>query len=166
MGGAEAAGAEVTFVHLADFELPVFSVDLEDRIGMHENARAFKKLMMEHGGFLIASPENNGSVTAALKNMVDWVSRGTDGNPGRAAFSGKFGAFLSASTGGFGGVRSLDHVRYLFGRLGVTVIPEMYPLAHAGKAIADDGSIADGKIRDSARAVGRALAGAMMRAAG
>lgn len=162
MAGAEAAGASVTYVELADFELPIFSVDLEDRIGMHENARAFKKLMMEHGGFLIASPEYNGSVTGALKNLIDWVSRGSDGNSGHAAFHNKYGAFLSASPGAFGGVRSIDHARYLFGRLGVTVIPQMFPLGNATKVIDEDGNVEDDKIRDSAEAIGKALCERML----
>lgn len=162
-GGAEAAGAEVTHAHLADYELPVFSTDLEQRTGMPENARAFKQLMMDHDGFLVASPENNGSVTAALKNTVDWVSRSGDGQDGRAAFRGKTGAFISASDGQFGAVRSLDHCRYLFGRLGVTVIPQMYPLGHADRVVGEDGTIADEKIRARAEAVGRALAEALRR---
>ena len=159
--GAADAGADVTHVSLADYDMPIFSVDLEDEIGMHENARAFKALMMEHHGFLISSPEYNGSVTGAFKNLIDWVSRTGDGNPGSAAFRGKYGAILSGSPGGFGAVRSLDHARYILARLGVQIIPENYPIDRADKKFDDDGAPIDEKFRDAVMAVGAALSRAI-----
>ena len=59
--------------------------------------------------------------------------------------------------------RSIDHVRYLFARLGVTVIPEMFPLGGADKVIGEDGGISDEKIRKSAESIGRTLVEAMLR---
>lgn len=163
MEGAVAAGAEVRHVLLADYEMPVFCVDHEDVLGMHENARAFKALMMEHDGFLISSPENNGSVTAAFKNTIDWVSRTGDGHGGRAAFTGKYAALLSASPGVFGGVRSLDHARYMLARLGVTIVPANFPISNADQMFDDDGAVVDEKGAEAMRAVGRALAEALDR---
>ena len=166
MEGAIEAGAEVRHVMLADYELPVFSVDLEDRIGMHENARAFKALMMEHDGFLISTPENNGSITAAFKNMIDWVSRTGDGHGGRAAFTGKYCGLLSASDGVFGGVRSLDHARYMLARLGVWIIPANYPVSTADKMFDQAGRVIDEKAGQAMRAVGRSLAEALKKVEG
>ena len=57
----EKLGAEVTFVDLHDFQMPLYCDDLYKKDGMPENAIAFKKLMKSHNGFLIASPEYNGS---------------------------------------------------------------------------------------------------------
>jgi len=157
MGGAMDAGAKVNFVHLADFDLPLFSAEAEADTGMPQNARRFKALMMEHDGFLISMPEYNGSVTGAFKNMIDWVSRSGDGNPGKAAFAGKTAAFLSASPGRFGGVRALDHAWYILSHMGVTVIPQNFPLGGAGEIIDGEGHIADDGIRQSAQAIGTAL---------
>ncbi|MDD1612347.1 MAG: NAD(P)H-dependent oxidoreductase, partial [Methylococcaceae bacterium] len=57
--GADQAGAEVTIINLADFPMPIFNQDDEAEHGIPEMARAFKKLLIEHDGFLIASPEYN-----------------------------------------------------------------------------------------------------------
>jgi NAD(P)H-dependent FMN reductase len=128
---------------------------------MHENATAFKALMMEYDGFLISTPENNGSVTAAFKNVIDWVSRTGDGNGGRAAFEGKYAAILSASPGVFGGVRSLDHTRYMLARLGVTIVPENFPVSSADKMFDAAGEIIDDDGARAMQAVGHALAEAL-----
>ncbi|MCA9097099.1 MAG: NAD(P)H-dependent oxidoreductase, partial [Planctomycetaceae bacterium] len=75
---AKQAGAEVTLINLSDYPLPVFDQDLE-AAGVPENVRKLKELFLSHDGLLIASPEYNSSVTAALKNAIDWVSRGAPG---------------------------------------------------------------------------------------
>ena len=40
--GAENTGADVTFIDLADFQMPLFDQDFEQEQGMPDNARAFK----------------------------------------------------------------------------------------------------------------------------
>src|SRR6218665_2317614 len=72
---AKEAGAEVTLIRLRDFPLPLFDQEIEDTTGMPDEARRLKKLFIEHDGFLIASPEYNSGMSAALKNAVDWASR-------------------------------------------------------------------------------------------
>ena len=87
--GATHAGAKVTVVHLKDFLAPLFNEDLEVEQGMPATAQAFKDLLLTHDGFLIASPEYNSSYSAALKNAIDWASRGAEGEAPLAAFRGK-----------------------------------------------------------------------------
>ena len=77
-GGRE-AGAEVTVISLRDFALPIFDEDLEAASGMPEAAKRLKAIFREHKGLIIASPEYNSSISAALKNATDWVSRGESG---------------------------------------------------------------------------------------
>lgn len=122
--GAREAGAEVTVVALRDYELPIFSEDYEAVHGMPEGVKAFKKLLRESDGFLIASPEYNSSVTAALKNAIDWASRvESDDEPMLSAFTGKTAALCAASPGGLGGLRGLVHLRAILGNIGVIVLP-------------------------------------------
>jgi hypothetical protein len=64
---------EVTHIELADFELPIYNADLEAR-GTPEAAIRLKALFHAHPGWIICSPEYNGSYTALLKNTIDWVS--------------------------------------------------------------------------------------------
>src|SRR5687767_5557001 len=72
---ARAAGADVTVVDLRELALPLFDQDIEDASGLPEGAKRFKAILRASDGFLIASPEYNSSVTAALKNAIDWASR-------------------------------------------------------------------------------------------
>jgi len=95
--GARAAGGEVTYLDLRDLPLPVFDQDLEAQ-GTPENARKLQELMLAHRGFLIAAPEYNSSITAALKNAIDWASRPIPNQPPLAAFTGRAG--FSAMTAG------------------------------------------------------------------
>ncbi len=65
-GAAHGAGLDVTEIELRHLPLPVYDGDLEAESGLPENARKLKDLMKAHQGFLIASPENNSSLSSAL----------------------------------------------------------------------------------------------------
>jgi NAD(P)H-dependent FMN reductase len=49
--GAKKTGAEVTFIDLKDYPLPVFDQDLEANEGMHPNGKKLKDLLILHDGF-------------------------------------------------------------------------------------------------------------------
>src|ERR1700757_409000 len=87
--GAKTAGAEDTVLDLRDLPLPLFDEDLEASEGLPANARQLKDLMLAHDGFLIAAPEYNSSITAVLKNAIDWASRPVAGEAPLACFTGK-----------------------------------------------------------------------------
>lgn len=156
--GAKDAQADVTLISLRDFPMPVYDQEIEDAQGLPEHAKRFKELMKSHHGFLIAAPEYNSSITAALKNAIDWASRKEDGEPALAAFAGKVAGLISASPGNFGGMRGLVHVRSILGNIQTLVIPEQYALSNAYEAFAEDGSAVDPKVADRAKAVARRLA--------
>lgn len=144
--GAEAvraAGAEVTLIDLRDLPMPLYDGDLEAAGGLPDAARKLKALMIEHHGFLIAAPEYNSSISAVLKNAIDWVSRPQPNEPSAVAFRGKVAALLAASPGNLGGVRGLFTVRQVLTTLGVLVLPTQFGLARASEAFAEDGSLKD-----------------------
>ena len=144
--GAESAGATVTIIDLADFPMPIFNQDLEIEQGMPEKAREFKKLLIDHEGFLIASPEYNSAFSPLLKNVIDWASRAeSDNEAPLVAFRGKVAAIMAASPGGLGGIRGLVFLRMLLGNMGVIVMPEQQAITQAFKAFNDDGRLIDEK---------------------
>jgi NAD(P)H-dependent FMN reductase len=136
-----AAGAEVTLVDLGDFPMPIYHGDLEAADGVPPKAIDLGRLILAHDGLLIASPENNASVSSLLKNTIDWLSRIRGFDP----LSGKAAALMAASPGGFGGVRGLYHLRAILNTLGVEVIAQQFVLPRAHQAFAADGSFADPK---------------------
>ncbi len=157
--GARDAGAHVTLIKLRDFPMPVFDQDLETASGMPEKARELKALFMDHDALLIASPEYNGNITAALKNAIDWVSRATsEDEPPLSALSGKTAAILAASPGGYGGARSLAALRIFLGNIRVNVLEEQIAIPKAHEAFDDAGRLKDAALEAQVRELGARLA--------
>ncbi len=156
--GARNAGAEVTLIDLADYHLPVFDQDLEADQGLPDSAIRLKNEFKEHDAFLIGCPEYNSSITAALKNAIDWVSRPVPDEAPLACFTGKVAAIMSASPGALGGLRGLVHVRAILSNIHVLVLPDQKAIPNAAKAFNDDGSLTDPKQHDAVQSLGAKLA--------
>lgn len=156
--GATAAGAEVTYLDIADYPLPVYNGDLEAADGLPENAVALKQIFLDHDGLLISCPEYNSSISAALKNLIDWVSRPHGDEKPLACFDGKVAALLAASPGGLGGLRGLVTVRSILNSIKVIMLPDQFALGGAHDAFNDDGGLKDDKQRERAEAIGARLA--------
>ena len=145
------AGGTATFIDLDDFAMPLYHGDLEASAGMPAAATRLRELFLAHQGLAIASPENNASVSALMKNTIDWLSRGTgDGkgtNSGLAPFSGKVAALLAASPGALGGMRGLPHLRQILGALDVTILSAQVAVGRAHEAFEADGSLKEPHIK-------------------
>lgn len=140
---AEDAGAEVTVINLVDFPMPIMNQDLEAEQGQPEHGTRLKKLFIEHDAILLAAPEHNSSITALLKNAIDWVSRRVGDEAPLVAFKGKPVAIMSASPGRLGGLRGLVHVRSILSNLGMLALPDQHAVSSAGSAFDDDGELAN-----------------------
>ena len=138
---AEEAGAETTFVDLLDYQMPLYCEDFETEHGIPDSAIALKALMKNHNGFLIASPEYNGSLTGIMKNTIDWMSRPYADDPRMACFDGKIAGLMAASPGGLGGIRGLSHLRTILAGIGVFVLPNHVAVGQAGTNLVDDETI-------------------------
>ena len=155
---ARRAGAEVTVLDLRDVPLPVFDQDLEAREGLPANARRLKDAFAAHDGLLIASPEYNSSVTAVLKNTIDWVSRKASPTEANlASFAGKTAAIMSASPGGLGGLRGLVHLRAILGNSQVLVLPDQIAIAKAHEAFGPDGTLKDPLLQATVETIAQRL---------
>jgi len=159
---AREAGAEATFVDLDDYPIPLYHGDLEAAEGMPGNARKLRALFLAHDALLVASPENNSSVTALLKNTIDWLSRdlgeGRGDDSGLAPWRGKVAGLLAASPGAFGGVRGLPHLRQVLATLGVTVLGAQVAVPRAHEAFGPDGRLVDERVAKSVRSLAEAVA--------
>ncbi len=160
-GGAEAAGAQVTLMDLRELRLPVYDADLEEAQGLPENARTLKALMKAHTGFLIASPENNSTVSTALKNAIDWASRREGDETPLVCFKDKTAVIMAASPGALGGLRGLNHLRSILTSIGVLVLPDQKAIPKAHEALAGNGTLNDAAQQESIEALGAKLAGVL-----
>jgi NAD(P)H-dependent FMN reductase len=156
-GCVDEAGGAATLLDLRDYPIPIYDGDLEAREGMPPFAVSLRELFVSHDGLLIASPENNGSVSALTKNTIDWLSRDYQGHSGLEPYRGKVAAIMGASPGGFGAISGLAHLRQILTKLTVLVIPEQFPLPNADQAFADDGSLTQAWQQTSVETVVRRL---------
>jgi chromate reductase len=154
---ARDAGAEVTLLDLDDYEMPVYHGDHETQAGLPPAAQRLREVLLAHDALLIASPENNASVSALLKNAIDWVSRPHGGQNGLVPYQGKVAALLAASPGALGGLRGVQHLRAILQALGVLVITEQFALGRAHEAFDAQGALADARQRASVEGVVRRL---------
>ena len=143
---ARDAGAPVTHIELADFDLPMYNADLEAR-GTPAAAIRLKEIFHAHPAWVICSPEYNGSYTGLLKNTIDWVSSPVKGDrewgDGLKPFTGKVVGLLSASPGGLGGLRSLSHLSPMLLNLQCWLTPRQFALARAAEAFNAEGHLAE-----------------------
>lgn len=128
-------GAEVTDINLKDYDLPLYDGDLEAG-AFPKSADQLRALFIEHDGFLIASPEHNGSVSSVLKNAIDWASRPRAGETMAAlpAFRGKVAGIMAASISPFGGLRGLFALRQILGTIQTVVATEQVLVPFCEKA--------------------------------
>lgn len=66
---------EVEIIRLTDFELPVYSYDIEKNEGIPLNITRLKNKIDQSEALIISVNEHNGTVSSFFKNVLDWLSR-------------------------------------------------------------------------------------------
>jgi chromate reductase, NAD(P)H dehydrogenase (quinone) len=111
------------------FDITVFPLFNEDRErDPPPEVLAFKKKIRDADAVLFATPEFNFSVSALLKNAIEWADRPDEDN----AWSGKPAAIVSASTSLRGGARAQLHLRQIMADL--NMFPVNQPQLYVGRA--------------------------------
>ncbi len=102
--------ADFELIDLRDHQLPHFDEAVPPMFGpsVHAHTRAWAERLARFDGFIIVTPEYNGSAPGVLKNALDhafaeWVNK----------------AVGFVSYGVDGGVRSVQHLRLVCGTLGM-----------------------------------------------
>lgn len=130
----EAAGVKVTAIDLSDYPMPIFNEDLEPD-NVPEAAAQLADLWRSHDIVFIASPEYNGGVTPLMVNTVAWLSRQKP-SPFRHAVFGIGGV----SSGKYGTIWGLSHLRESLTKLGALVVPTLLGIGPAEEALDSDGN--------------------------
>ncbi len=111
------SGHEVKVIKLRDFDIPMFGVDAEKEKGFPIDIKVLKNLIDEHEALVIAVNENNGTVSAFFKNVIDWLSR-----LDRTFLKDRKILLISTSPGRRGAASSLAYAKGIFPRFGGDVI--------------------------------------------
>ena len=137
-----ANGGEVDVRRMAEFDAPSYNADVQSKEGLPAAAEQFRDCLTTNDAFVISTPEYNASMPGVLKNAVDWVSRFSP-----QPFNERHGLLMSASPSMVGGNRGLWALRVPLEHLGARVYPDMFSLAQAHQAFADDGRLADAELQ-------------------
>lgn len=124
------------FLDLRDYPMPIYDGDLERDEGIPDPVTRLGAKIVEADALIVATPEYNGSISSVLKNAIDWLSRLKP-----MPLAGRHLLLLSASPGGWGGIRGLWHSRVPFEALGVHVFPGMMSLPGAASAFDEAGHL-------------------------
>jgi len=103
-------------VHIG--ELPLFNEDIEKVLP--ESIKTYRESIKNSDGFVFATCEYNSSISAAMKNAIDWGSRGEN------LFNNKPAAVMGA--GGYAGTtRAQSHLREVLAAINTHVLthPEL-----------------------------------------
>lgn len=130
------ASVRAEYADLKDYPMPIYDGDEEQAQGIPAAVARLGVKIAEADALIIATPEYNGSISSVLKNAVDWTSRVRP-----MPIAGKHLLLLSASPGGWGGIRGLWHSRVPFEALGAHVFPQMMSVPNAGSAFDEVGQL-------------------------
>jgi chromate reductase len=121
-------------------KFPLYTKDIERYAPLE--VLTFKEKIRVADAILIATPEFNYSVSAVLKNAIEW------GNRPDNSWEGKPAAIVSATTGIRGGVRSQMHLRHIMVDLNMHPLnePELF-LGNAREAFDGDMRLTDERAR-------------------
>jgi len=115
--GSLVNNVELTNVDLNNFEMPLFSVDVEAQIERPQGVKALNEIIEKADGFVISLAEHNGAYATAFKNAFDWLSR-IDGK----VWKDKPMLLLATSPGARGGQTVLDVAAGRFPYMGAQII--------------------------------------------
>lgn len=153
----KAAGGTGSVIDISAYDLPIYNGDLEADQGLPKGVMELKELFKSHDGFIIASPEYNGSFTPLMKNVIDWVSRPVQGEPPLNCFKNKIAAIMSAAPGKVGGLTGLYQLNTLLFRIGTLVLPDIMAVGFAGDAFDEQGKLKNDADKDKARMIAQKI---------
>lgn len=118
--------------------LPLYNPDVDD--GRFDAVVALRSAIESADGLFIATPEYNHSIPGALKNLLDWASKPTDGT----VLAHKPVAIAGVSSGNFGTVRAQAHLRQILHSRDADVVtrPELH-IVRGAERFDPDGVLVD-----------------------
>ena len=67
--------AKVEIIDLREYNIPMFSEDLEKEIGSPDAVKKLANKLIAADAVIVSTPEHNGMPPAFFKNILDWLSR-------------------------------------------------------------------------------------------
>ncbi|WP_329454169.1 NADPH-dependent FMN reductase [Streptomyces sp. NBC_01497] len=112
-------GVEIAIYEgLAD--IPFYNEDIDVEGAVPATAAKLRETAGSADAFLLFSPEYNGTITAVMKNTIDWLSRPF----GASSFTGKPVVVVGTAYGQYGGKWAQEETRKAVGIAGGVIVEE------------------------------------------
>lgn len=124
--------------------LPMYNSDLEQE-RFPDAVEDFRNAVYATDALLITAPEHNYSITAALKNAIDWASRKSLPDRSRLSPLDRKPAAIMGVAGRMGTSRSQLHLRQIGAHVNMLIVqkPEVFVTNFPNKAFTEEGTLAD-----------------------
>jgi NAD(P)H-dependent FMN reductase len=143
--GAAEYDAETTLLELRDFDLVFYGSVPQDEYP--SDVLQLRQALRDSQGIILATPEYHGSLTGALKNMLDLMTI--------EDFETKIIGLVGIAGGDIGAINSLNTMKTICRNLHCWVLPQEVSIANSSQTFNDDGTVKDSAIEERLLNVGR-----------
>ncbi len=143
--GAREYDVSTSLIQLRDYKL-VFYGEVDEE-NYPPDVFRLRKELKESQGIILGTPEYHGSLSGALKNMLDLMS--TD------EFEGKIVGLVGVAGGHIGAINSLNTMRTIGRNLHCWVLPQDVSIAESAKMFNEDGTVTEPAIEQRLLNLGR-----------
>ncbi len=143
--GAAEYEANTSLIELRDYKL-VFYGEVDEENYPPDVLRLRKEIKESHA-LIIGTPEYHGSLSGALKNMLDLM--------GAEEFEGKIVGLVGVAGGHVGAINSLNTMRTIGRNLHCWVLPQEVSVADSMKVFNEDGTVTEPAIEERLLNMGR-----------
>ena len=143
--GAAEYDAETALLELRDFNLVFYGSIPQDEYP--PDVFQLRQALKDSQGIILATPEYHGSLTGALKNMLDLMNI--------EDFETKIIGLVGVAGGDIGAINSLNTMKTICRNLHCWVLPQEVSIANSAQTFDDDGNVKDPAIEERLLNVGR-----------
>ncbi len=143
--GAAEYDAETALLELRDFNLVFYGSVPENEYP--PDVFQLRQALKDSQGIMLATPEYHGSLTGALKNMLDLMTI--------EDFETKIIGLVGVAGGDIGAINSLNTMKTICRNLHCWVLPQEVSIANSAQTFNDDGTVNDPAIEERLLNVGR-----------
>ena len=122
--------ATVDLLDLNEYKFPIFEERLHNQKNPAANVLGFAEKIKNANGVIIVTPEYNGGYPASLKNVIDLLY---------PEWKKKPVAIATVSNGQFGGSQVITSLVFSLWKIGVLLVPAMYPCPNVQDAYSEKG---------------------------
>jgi FMN reductase len=143
--GAAEYDAETTLLELRDFDLVFYGSVPKNEYP--PDVFELRQALKDSQGIILATPEYHGSLSGALKNMLDLMTI--------EDFETKIVGLVGVAGGDIGAINSLNTMKTICRNLHCWVLPQEVSIANSAQMFADDGSVKNSALEKRLLNVGR-----------